>query len=152
VDCSAPTEERAASFFLALQTELPDLRDPRGRYLDLAFVLTGVVLAQLSGCTTVSSIYRFIELKLDWLRRVTGRPCAAGPSRARLLAGVNYFFRRVASRNFLTACLTEILSERALSDGTFRAQAVAETRAWFDVHPVAAQWIVELFAPQATAK
>jgi hypothetical protein len=93
VDCSDPTEERAASFFLALQAELPDLRDPRGRYLDLAFVITGVVLAQLSGCTTISSICRFIELKLRWLQRLTGRSCAAGPSRAhlpRLLAAVDF--------------------------------------------------------------
>ena len=42
-------------------------------------------------------------------------------------------------------------SERALADGTFRAQVVAETRAWFDAHPEEAQGIVELFAPQAAA-
>jgi hypothetical protein len=42
-------------------------------------------------------------------------------------------------------------SERALADGTFRAQVVAETRAWFDSHPEEAQGIVELFAPQAAA-
>ena len=41
--------------------------------------------------------------------------------------------------------------ERALTDGTFRAQVVAETRAWFDAHPEEAQGIVELFAAQATA-
>jgi predicted transposase YbfD/YdcC len=61
--------------------------------LDLAFVLSSVVVAQLSGCTTVSSIHRFIELKLSWLQRLTGLPCAAGPSRAhlpRLLAAVDY--------------------------------------------------------------
>ena len=42
-------------------------------------------------------------------------------------------------------------SERALADGTFRAQVVAETRAWFDAHPEEAQGIVELFTPQAAA-
>ncbi len=41
--------------------------------------------------------------------------------------------------------------ERVLADGTFRAQVVAETQAWFDAHPEEAQGIVELFAPQATA-
>ncbi len=39
--------------------------------------------------------------------------------------------------------------ERALTDGTFRARVVAETRAWFDAHPEQARGIVELFAPQA---
>jgi hypothetical protein len=38
---------------------------------------------------------------------------------------------------------------RALADGTFRTQVVAETRAWFDAHPVEAQGVMELFAPQA---
>jgi hypothetical protein len=42
-------------------------------------------------------------------------------------------------------------SERALADGTFRAQVAAETRAWFDAHPEEAQGIVELFTPQAAA-
>jgi metal-responsive CopG/Arc/MetJ family transcriptional regulator len=41
--------------------------------------------------------------------------------------------------------------ERALADGTLRAQVVAETRAWFNARPAEAQGIVELFAPQATA-
>lgn len=41
--------------------------------------------------------------------------------------------------------------ERALTDGTFRAQVVAETRAWFDAHPDEAQGIVELFAPGPAA-
>jgi hypothetical protein len=40
--------------------------------------------------------------------------------------------------------------EQALADGTFRAQVVAETRAWFDAHPEEAQGIVNLFAPKAT--
>jgi hypothetical protein len=41
--------------------------------------------------------------------------------------------------------------EQALTDGTFRAEVAAETRAWFDAHPEEAQGIVELFAPRATA-
>jgi len=52
----------------------------------------------------------------------------------------------------IDASLAEIRThERALADGTFRAQVVAETRAWFDAHPEEAQGIVDLFAPQATA-
>jgi hypothetical protein len=52
----------------------------------------------------------------------------------------------------IDASLSEIrASERSLDDGTFRAQVVGETRAWFDAHPEEAQGVVELFAPQATA-
>jgi len=52
----------------------------------------------------------------------------------------------------IDASLSEIRArERALTDGTFRAQVVAETRAWFDAHPEEARGIVELFTPQATA-
>ena len=41
--------------------------------------------------------------------------------------------------------------ERALADGSFRAQVVAETRAWFDANPEQAQGIMDLFAPQPSA-
>jgi enamine deaminase RidA (YjgF/YER057c/UK114 family) len=52
----------------------------------------------------------------------------------------------------IDATLSEIRArERALADGTFRAQVVAETKAWFDAHPEEAQGIVEFFAPQAAA-
>ena len=48
--------------------------------------------------------------------------------------------------------LSEIRArERALADGTFRAQVVAETKAWFDAHPEEAQGIVELLAPHSIA-
>ena len=52
----------------------------------------------------------------------------------------------------IDASLAEIrASEQRLSDGTFRSQVVAETRAWFDAHPDEARGIVEFFAPRATA-
>jgi hypothetical protein len=52
----------------------------------------------------------------------------------------------------INVILSEIrASERALADGTSRAQVVAETRAWLDAHPAEAQLIAELFAPQADA-
>ncbi len=41
--------------------------------------------------------------------------------------------------------------EQALADGTFRAQVVAETRAWFDAHPEEAEGLMELLAPTAIA-
>jgi hypothetical protein len=49
----------------------------------------------------------------------------------------------------IDASLSENLArERALADGSFRAQVVAETKAWFDAHPEEAQGIVDLFAPK----
>ena len=52
----------------------------------------------------------------------------------------------------IDASLGEIRArEQALVDGTFRAQVVADTQAWFDAHPGKARKIAELFAPQAAA-
>jgi hypothetical protein len=67
-----------------------------------------------------------------------------------VLKDIHNQVRMVLTR--IDASLSEIRAcERALADGTFRAQVVAETRAWFDAHPEEAQGIVELFAPQAAA-
>ena len=67
-----------------------------------------------------------------------------------VLKDIHNQVRTVLTR--IDASLSEIrASERALADGTFRAQVVAETRAWFDAHPDEAQGIVELLAPQAAA-
>jgi hypothetical protein len=57
-----------------------------------------------------------------------------------------------AALSRIDATLSEVRArERALADGTFRAQVVAETKAWFDAHPEEAQGIAELFAPQVAA-
>jgi hypothetical protein len=67
-----------------------------------------------------------------------------------VLKDIHAQVRSVLTR--IDANLSEIRArERALTDGTFRARVVAETREWFDAHPEEAQGIVELFAPQAPA-
>jgi enamine deaminase RidA (YjgF/YER057c/UK114 family) len=67
-----------------------------------------------------------------------------------VLKDIHAQVRKVLKR--IDASLSEIsASERALAGGTFRAQVVAETRAWFDAHPEEARGIVELFAPQVGA-
>jgi len=67
-----------------------------------------------------------------------------------VLKDIHNQVRKILTR--IDASLSEIrASEQALADGTFRAQVVAQTRAWFDAHPEEAQGIVELFAPQAAA-
>jgi enamine deaminase RidA (YjgF/YER057c/UK114 family) len=81
--------------------------------------------------------------------KVIAEPEEEMASRA-VLKDIHNQVRTVLTR--IDASLSEIrASERALADGTFRAQVVADTRAWFDAHPEEAQGIVELFAPQATA-
>ena len=50
----------------------------------------------------------------------------------------------------IDASLTEVrVRERALDDGTFRAQVRKETQAWFEAHPREARAIAELFAQDA---
>jgi hypothetical protein len=67
-----------------------------------------------------------------------------------VLKDIHAQVRAVLTR--IDASLSEIRErERRFADGTFRAQVVAETRAWFRAHPEEAQGVVEFFAPQATA-
>jgi hypothetical protein len=50
----------------------------------------------------------------------------------------------------IDASLSEIrVRERALADGTYRAQVRKETQAWFEAHPHQARTIAELFAQDA---
>jgi len=80
---------------------------------------------------------------------VLTEPEEEAASRA-VLKDIHAQVRAVLTR--IDVSLAEIReSEQRLADGTFRAQVVAETRAWFDAHPEEAQGIVEFFAPQGTA-
>ena len=80
---------------------------------------------------------------------VLTEPEEEAASRA-VLKDIHAQVRAVLTR--IDVSLAEIReSEQRLADGTFRAQVVAETRAWFDAHPEEAQGIVEFFAPRATA-
>jgi predicted transposase YbfD/YdcC len=73
--------------------QLTDDRDNRGKRHALAFVVAGVVLAILSGRSKVSSIFRYLRNRIEWLREVTQHPEAGVVSRAhlpRLLARVDW--------------------------------------------------------------
>jgi predicted transposase YbfD/YdcC len=63
---------------------LTDKRDNRGKRHVLAFVVGGVILAIMSGRSSDSSIHRFIQNRLKWLRRVLGYREAKAVSRAQL--------------------------------------------------------------------
>lgn len=84
--------EEVSSFVEALG-QLRDDRDARGKRHSLKFIVSGVVLAILTGRSKVSSVYRFIRNRLEWLRKVTNHPQAQAISRAhlpRLLARLDW--------------------------------------------------------------
>ena len=79
--------------FVEALSRLTDARDNRGKRHALAFVVAGVVLAILSGRSKVSSIFRYLRNRIEWLREVTHSPDAGVVSRAhlpRLLARVDW--------------------------------------------------------------
>jgi predicted transposase YbfD/YdcC len=85
-------EADVCNFVEALR-HLTDARDNRGKRHALAFVVAGVVLAILSGRSKVSSIFRYLRNRIEWLREVTHSPDAGVVSRAhlpRLLARVDW--------------------------------------------------------------
>ena len=88
----AYSNKEVSSFVEAL-SQLRDDRDARGKRHSLAFIVSGVVLAILTGRSKVSSVYRFIRNRLEWLREVTNHPQAQAISRAhlpRLLARLDW--------------------------------------------------------------
>ena len=79
--------------FVEALSHLTDARDNRGKRHALAFVVAGVVLAILSGRSKVSSIFRYLRNRIEWLREGTHSPDAGVVSRAhlpRLLARVDW--------------------------------------------------------------
>ena len=88
----AYTEADVSNFVAALR-HLTDDRDNRGKRHELAFVVAGVVLAILSGRSKVSSLFRYLRNRIEWLREVTHHPEAGVISRAhlpRLLARLDW--------------------------------------------------------------
>lgn len=75
---------KTPAFFEELDSKLVDSRDNRGKRHNLAFVVCGVVLATMVGRAKVSSIHRYIQHKIAWLRAITGQEHAVPISRAHL--------------------------------------------------------------------
>jgi len=81
-------------YFLEALKQLPDTRDNRGKRHSLIFIIAAVVFAILVGRSMTSSIHRYIENKIDWLRKVTGIMNAKPISRShlpRLLNQINWY-------------------------------------------------------------
>lgn len=96
--------KKSSKKFIDALEKLPDIRDNRGKRHSQVFVITVVVMAILSGRSRVSSIHRYINNQIDWLRIVTGFHDANPVSRAhlpRMLANVNW--------HELNALITEFL-------------------------------------------
>jgi predicted transposase YbfD/YdcC len=78
--CADP---KFSTFIEAIKT-INDPRDSRGKRHSYEFIITSVIIAMMSGRSTLSSIHRFIENDLKWLKKVTGFPDAQPISRAHL--------------------------------------------------------------------
>lgn len=70
--------------FMEVLMKVNDPRDNRGKRHELAFVLACVIVAIVSGRSYLSSIHRFIQHKITWLRELFDRPEALAVSRAQL--------------------------------------------------------------------
>jgi predicted transposase YbfD/YdcC len=70
--------------FLDALSQIEDKRDNRGKHHHLSFVITGVILAILCGRSKTSSIHRFINNRINWLKRVTKIKQGKAISRAHL--------------------------------------------------------------------
>ena len=77
-------DPKQAATFIGYLSNLSDLRDNRGKRLDLAFTIGSTVLAILSGRSKVSSIHRYIENRADWIRKTIKKPKAKVVSRSHL--------------------------------------------------------------------
>ena len=76
--------EEIISFIKALESNLPDTRDNRGKRHGLAFVIACFVFATLCGRNKLSSIHRLMRNRLDELRTITNILDAQLISRAQL--------------------------------------------------------------------
>ena len=70
--------------FIEALKQLPDTRDNRGKRHSLVFILASVIFAILVGRSNTSSIFRYIENKIIWLRKITAIEDARIISRAHL--------------------------------------------------------------------
>lgn len=76
--------ETNAAKFIDLLDKMEDPRDNRGKRHNLSFIITAVILAILTGRTTMSGIHRYISNQIDWLKDILNHPEATPVSRAQL--------------------------------------------------------------------
>lgn len=93
MDNTIPYSNENITNFIGALGELTDPRDNRGKRHSLSFVIASVTLAILAGRSRVSSIFRYIRNRIQWLREITQVHDATPISRAhlpRLLERMNW--------------------------------------------------------------
>jgi len=83
MNCELEPHSNIEPFIEALK-RLPDTRDNRGKRHSLVFILASVIFAILVGRSSTSSIFRYIQNKIIWLRKITSIEDARIISRAHL--------------------------------------------------------------------
>jgi predicted transposase YbfD/YdcC len=79
--------------FIDALKNLPDMRDNRGKRHSLVLLIVTVVFATLASRSKVSSLHRYMNNKIQWLREITGIHDATVISRAhlpRMLAKIDW--------------------------------------------------------------
>jgi predicted transposase YbfD/YdcC len=107
--------------FINALKDLPDTRDNRGKRHSLVILIVTVVFATLVSRSKVSSIHRYMDNKIQWLREITGIHDAKVISRAhfpRMLAKIDW----IALSVVINDCYGEqikalILAEWISADG-----------------------------------
>jgi len=70
--------------FIDALSQVEDERDNRGKRHHLSFVITAIILAILCGRSKTSSIHRFINNRINWLKKITNIKQGKAISRAHL--------------------------------------------------------------------
>lgn len=127
--------------FIDALNALPDKRDNRGKLHSQPFVITAVMMAILSGRSQVSSIQRYIENHIVWLRRATGCSDAKSVSRAhlpRMLANIDWQELNVLIAEFFVTEITHKTQEEWKAvDGKFLNGTPRDQEKQVVIHAVA---------------
>ncbi|GDX85535.1 hypothetical protein LBMAG43_15770 [Methylococcaceae bacterium] len=118
--------KKSCTKFIDALEKLPDSRDNRGKLDSQAFVITIVIMAILSGRTRVSSIHRYIENQIDWLRTITGFYDADPVSRThlpRMLAKVNWHELNALIAEFFDDEITQTTKSESRNNSKIKFQA-----------------------------
>ena len=127
--------------FIDALKKLPDSRDNRGKRHSQVFMIAVVIMAILSGRSRVSSIHRYIENQIDWLRTITGFHDAKCISRAhlpRMLAKVDWHELNVLIAEFFDDEITQTTKhEWKAVDGKFLKGTPKNVQKQAVIHAVA---------------
>lgn len=115
---NAAQNGKITSYFETLRIEISDSRGQQGKVHDIAFVLSGVLLAVLVGKRRIAEIHRWIANQFDWLKETTGflaeRPVSDAQLR-RILRGVDYEGYNETNRRYFDVEVKQIAANEWIS-------------------------------------